>query len=387
MKLKFKGIDKFIPEEVKEIALTLKENGFQCYIVGGSIRDLVLGQIPQDFDLASDATPSDIEALFVKTVPTGKKYGTMTIIGREIDIANRKQKLLGQKNIEVKHYQITTFRKEGIYSDKRRPDQVSYSKLIDDDLKRRDFTINALAYDPLTCEIVDNFQGVEDLKKMIIRTVGNPNERLNEDVLRSFRACRLAAQLNFEIDEETFEAIKEMAPKMKLPAMERIHNELNRIINGESPYKGLDYLFKSGLLVRIIPELGDVKLMDIVKDEGHFRSLSPQVRLAAFLSGVKNLREVMERLRFKKEDIRWVEKLVRYNLDERKASFTMKDLNVSGIDIMKLGVHGEEVGRVLNQLLEEVIEDPDKNKKKLLIKRAQELIGSKHEIQDLRPET
>lgn len=374
MKLKFKGIDKFIPEEVKEIALTLKENGFQCYVVGGSIRDLVLGQIPQDFDLASDAAPSNIETLFEKTVPTGKKYGTMTIIGREIDITNRKQKLLGQRKIEVKHYQITTFRKEGTYSDKRRPDQVSYSKLIDDDLKRRDFTINALAYDPLTYEIVDNFQGVEDLKKMVIKTVGEPKERLQEDVLRAFRACRLAAQLNFEVDRETFEVIKGMAPAMKLPAMERIHNELNRIINGDSPYKGLSYLFESGLIYRIVPELSGIKLQDVIQNEDDFKKLSPSVRLAAFLSKVKNIREVMERLRFKKEDIRWVEKLVRYNLDERKASFTMKDLNISGIDIMKLGVHGEEVGRVLNQLLEEVIEDPDKNKKRLLVKRAQELI-------------
>ena len=374
MKLKFKGIDKFIPEEVKEIALTLKENGFQCYVVGGSIRDLVLGKAPQDFDLASDATPPDIETLFEKTVPTGKKYGTMTIIGKEIDIADRKQKLLGQKNIEVKHYQITTFRSEGIYSDKRRPDQVSYSKLIADDLKRRDFTINALAYDTLTFEVVDNFQGVEDLKKMIIRTVGDPKERLNEDVLRAFRACRLAAQLNFEIHEETFAVIKEMAPNMQLPAMERIHNELNRIINGDNPYKGLDYLFKSGLLIRVIPELEGIELMSIIKDEEYFKSLSPHVRLAAFLYEIKNLKEVMARLRFKKEDIKWVEKLVKYNLDERKASFTLKDLNITGIDVMKLGVHGEEVGRVLNQLMDEVIEDPDKNKKRLLVKRAQELV-------------
>jgi tRNA nucleotidyltransferase/poly(A) polymerase len=377
MRLKFKEIDKFIPEEVREIAQTLKENGFQCYVVGGSIRDLILGQVPQDFDLASDATPEDIESLFRKTVPTGKKYGTMTIIGKEIDIASRKQKLLGQKNIEVKHYQITTFRKEGIYSDKRRPDQISYSKSIDDDLKRRDFTINALAYDPLTCEVVDNFHGVEDLKIKIIKTVGSPEERLEEDVLRSFRACRLAAQLDFEIENETFNVIKNMAFSMNLPAMERINNELNRIINSNHAYKGLEYLFESGLIYRVIPEFSEKSLNDVVDDPEYFKGLSSHVRLASLLKHVENVRGVMERLRFKKEDIRWVEKLIRYNLDERKASITLKDLLVTGVDIMKLGIRGEEVGKVLNQLLEEVIEDPDKNKRRLLLRRAQDIIKTK----------
>lgn len=377
MRLRFKEIDKFIPEEVKEIAQTLKENGFQCYIVGGSIRDLVLGQRPQDFDLASDATPEDVESLFEKTVPTGKKYGTMTIIGKEIDIADRKQKLLGKKNIEIKHYQITTFRKEGLYSDKRRPDQISYSKSIDDDLKRRDFTINALAYDPLTCEVVDNFHGVEDLKNKIIRTVGDPKERLEEDVLRSFRACRFAAQLDFEIEDKTFDVIKEMALSMQLPAMERINNELNRIVNSSNAYKGLKCLFESELVYRIIPEFSGKTLNDIISSEEYFKDLSPQVRLAALLSQAGDARDIMEGLRFKKEDVRWVEKLIRYNLDERKASFTLKDILVSGVDIMKLGIRGEEVGKVLNQLLEEVIEDPSKNKRRILLRRAQEIIKTK----------
>ena len=178
-----------IPAYVERVLNRLEENGFSAYIVGGSVRDMLLGKTPSDYDVATDALPEEIEEVFgeYKTIEVGKKFGTIVVVQEE-------------GNIEV-----TTFRQDGEYLDGRRPEQVFFSKNLKDDLSRRDFTINAMAYNKNT-GIIDYFNGAEDLKNSIIKTVGSPEDRFKEDYLRIIRAVRFSTQLGFSIEENTFNA-------------------------------------------------------------------------------------------------------------------------------------------------------------------------------------
>jgi len=182
-----KKIKEVIDDSLKYIAKPFIKNNFEIYLVGGILRDIILGRSSSafEYDLATNATPEEVIKLFPHVIPTGIKHGTVTVIHRKI------------------HYEITTFRADGKYTDGRHPDAVSYSKTIDEDLKRRDFTINAFAYNLKTYKFIDNFNGLSDIKDKIIRTIGNPDDRFQEDGLRLMRAIRFAAVLNFNINEKT----------------------------------------------------------------------------------------------------------------------------------------------------------------------------------------
>ena len=180
-----------VPHYVTEIARSLAAHGHDAWVVGGSIRDLIIGRPAYDYDIATDAHPEKVMAIFRRTIPTGIKHGTVTVLTRG------------------HHVEVTTFRSDGTYTDKRRPDSVAYASTIQEDLARRDFTINGIAFNPLSGTIVDPYNGREDINRKLIRTIGSPRERFREDGLRPFRACRFAAQLEFDIEESTFLAISD----------------------------------------------------------------------------------------------------------------------------------------------------------------------------------
>ena len=199
------------PREIAaEIVANLQQSGFAAFWVGGCVRDFLLGREPQDFDIAADARPEQVEKLFKKTIPVGKKFGVMIVVEA------------GQQ------FQVATFRAEADYQDGRRPEKVVFANAEADAL-RRDFTVNGLFYDPLTKKIHDWVGGEKDLRAKIIRTIGVPEERFGEDHLRLLRAVRFAAQLNFAIEGKTFAAIKALAPKIKLISAERVRDELVKL--------------------------------------------------------------------------------------------------------------------------------------------------------------
>jgi tRNA nucleotidyltransferase (CCA-adding enzyme) len=231
--------DKQIPPGALDIIRTLKESGFQAYLVGGCVRDLLLGIPVDEWDITTSAKPQEVSKLFAKVVPTGLDYGTVTVL------------------IDKAGYEVTTFRSDEKYVDGRHPSNVVFANDIHKDLSRRDFTINALAYDPQTDELIDDYNGRQDLKDKIIRTVGRAIDRFSEDGLRSVRACRFAAKLQFEIEKETFAAISKTLDITKKVAPERIHDEIVKMLAADKPSAGFELMRQSGLLRIIIPELED----------------------------------------------------------------------------------------------------------------------------------
>ncbi len=223
-------------ETAVEIARRLQAAGFAAFWVGGCVRDFLLGREPQDYDIATDAKPEQVEKLFKKTIPVGRKFGVMIVV------ENKQQ------------FQVATFRAEADYRDGRRPEKVVFASAEADAL-RRDFTVNGLFYNPATEKIHDWVGGEKDLRAKIIRTIGAPEERFAEDHLRLLRAVRFAAQLDFEIEPGTFAAIKSHAPKIKLISAERIRDELLKLFQPPHAARGLVLLCDSGLLEQILPEL------------------------------------------------------------------------------------------------------------------------------------
>lgn len=219
-----------------QIVQRLQAAGFAAFWVGGCVRDLLLGREAQDFDIATDAKPDQVEKLFAKTIPVGKKFGVIIVVEDE------------------HQFQVATFRAEADYQDGRRPEKVVFAHAEADAL-RRDFTVNGLFYDPLTEKIHDWAGGERDLRARIIRTIGAPEERFGEDHLRLLRAVRFAAQLDFEIEPETFAAIKKLAPKIKIISAERVRDELLKLFRPPHAARGLALLRDSGLLPHILPEL------------------------------------------------------------------------------------------------------------------------------------
>jgi poly(A) polymerase len=219
-----------------EIVTRLQKAGFSAFWVGGCVRDFLLGRDPQDIDIATSARPEQVEKLFNHTIAVGKKFGVMVVIE------------------EGHQFQVATFRSEENYQDGRRPEKVIFSDAKADAI-RRDFTVNALFYDPLTDKTHDWVHGERDLRAKIIRTIGKPEERFGEDHLRLLRAIRFAAQLNFEIEPETFAAVKRLAPKIKLISAERIRDELIKLFRPPYAARGLDLLRDSGLMEHVLPEL------------------------------------------------------------------------------------------------------------------------------------
>lgn len=233
-------MDFYIPDYISTILNRLEEEGYKSYIVGGSVRDLILGKTPHDYDITTSATPDEIQRIFkdFKTLAIGKQFGTVVVVQ-------------GENNTE-----ITTFRLEGKYLDGRRPSEVSFSDDIYEDLSRRDFTINAIAYNEKE-GTVDPFNGQKDIEDRIVRCVGNPIERFREDHLRILRAVRFSTQLGFEINKDTYNACKDLSSSLNGISVERIREELFKILLSENPSYGIRLMKDLNILEIVIPELID----------------------------------------------------------------------------------------------------------------------------------
>lgn len=223
-----------IPVNAEKILRVLENQGFEAFIVGGCVRDSILGRRPDDWDITTSARPEQVKALFRRTVDTGLKHGTVTVL------------------MDKESYEVTTYRIDGEYEDGRHPKEVAFTASLEEDLKRRDFTINAMAYHP-DRGLVDLFHGMDDMRAEIIRCVGNPLERFGEDALRILRAVRFSAQLGFSIEAETKTGIEELAPNLKLVSAERIQTELVKLLVSPHP----DYFltaYETGITRQFLPE-------------------------------------------------------------------------------------------------------------------------------------
>lgn len=230
-----------VPQELLAICRTLHEAGYQAYLVGGCVRDMLLGRTPKDWDVTTNATPEQIQALFSDTFYENE-YGTVGVVTTSEDP-------------RLKVIEITPYRIEGEYSNARHPDTVRFGQNLSEDLKRRDFTINAIAYDPLTRELVDEHGGREDLLEKRLVTVGEPTERFAEDALRMLRAIRLSAELDFVIDSKTATGIAAQAGQLAKISRERIRDEFSRILMSDRPMQAIYVAHRLGVLKYVVPEL------------------------------------------------------------------------------------------------------------------------------------
>lgn len=223
-------------QAVLAIAKKLRHKGHPSFLVGGAVRDILIGNEPKDFDLVTDATPDEIEKLFEKTIAVGKQFGVMVVV------------------MDGKQYEIATFRSEHGYSDARHPDKVEWTT-PEQDAKRRDFTVNAIFYDPIEKKVYDYVNGQQDLKAKLVRFIGDPTKRIGEDHLRLLRAIRLKNELGFEYEPKTWQAVKDHAGLIASVSAERIRDELNKMFQTPQKSEALDDLDTSGLLKVILPEL------------------------------------------------------------------------------------------------------------------------------------
>lgn len=227
-----------LPHKVKYIIDKLSDNGFEAFAVGGCVRDIILGRIPNDWDITTSARPEQVKEIFRRTIDTGIEHGTVTVM------------------VDHEGFEVTTYRVDGEYKDGRHPDSVEFTPDLREDLRRRDFTINAMAYNE-EHGIVDEFGGIEDLENGIIRCVGEATERFNEDALRILRAVRFAAQLGFEIEENTSKAIIELAKNLEQISKERIYTELDKMLLSPHPDMIGD-AYKLGITKYVLPEFDDM---------------------------------------------------------------------------------------------------------------------------------
>ena len=398
-----------LPKNVENIIGSLEEHGFEGFAVGGCVRDSLLKKTPKDWDITTDALPVDMKKIFKKTFDTGIAHGTVTVL------------------MDGVGYELTTYRIDGDYSDGRHPDSVSFSKNLSEDLCRRDFTINAMAYSNKK-GIVDLFDGRKDLQNGIIRAVGDAKKRFDEDALRMLRAVRFAAQLGFKIDDDTFEAIKEKAKLLSNVSKERIFVELNKSLCGEFA-QNIKMVYTSGLYRYIGKEFAKL-------DENIYNFYprkfpnKKHMYWAAFLENIENVeavkkilfelksdnatrnntyllvKELKNPLPSSDEDIRWslhrigadlfcdyieILKSDKKNVDildkidtiENRYSLILKEnhayeismLDITGKDLMDIGISkGPKIGEVLEFLLKKVIENPLNNEKSSLLRLVKEFI-------------
>lgn len=433
-----------LPGSVEKIIHTLEQAGHEAYAVGGCVRDALLGLEPDDWDITTSAEPEEVKALFHRTIDTGIKHGTVTV------------------RMDGKSFEVTTYRIDGKYEDGRHPEEVTFTKSLEEDLKRRDFTINAMAYNDST-GIVDLFGGQDDLREKMIRCVGDPLERFSEDALRMMRAVRFAAKLDFSIEEETKKAISELKDNLSKVSAERIQVELTKLITSDHPEQ-LRTLYETGLTSVFFPEW-DVAMECEQNTKHHCYTVGEHsivvmqhvradkvMRLAAMLhdigkpvvkrtdkkghdhfQGHPQMSEVMagkilRRLKYDNDTIKKVCTLVRYHderpvLNPRSIRRCMRDMDldfddlfelkradnagqsdymreeklkaiddlerlyhenlnagyctdkkhlaVNGGDLIKAGVEkGPDMGRVMEKLLDDVIDEPSENDKKTLLSKA-----------------
>ncbi|MEK7606423.1 MAG: CCA tRNA nucleotidyltransferase [Patescibacteria group bacterium] len=233
---------KAIPKEVRAVVALLQHKGFEAYLVGGCVRDIIMDRTPKDWDVTTNATPKEIQATFPHTFYENE-FGTVGVVNDDTT------------DETLKVVEVTPYRKEGTYTDKRHPDSVEFGKDLSEDLKRRDFTINAIAYDPIAEQLIDPFKGHADIEQKLIRAVGNATERFDEDALRMLRAVRIATDLDFDLEKETAAAIQKMAKNIAQISGERIRDEITKILLSKHPRRGFIMLHELELLTHIIPEL------------------------------------------------------------------------------------------------------------------------------------
>lgn len=402
-----------LPDDVRRIIKTIEDNGYEAYAVGGCVRDSILGRNPDDWDITTSARPEQIKSFFKKTIDTGIKHGTVTVMMNHTG------------------YEVTTYRIDGEYKDGRHPESVEFSAKLVDDLKRRDFTINAMAYNESN-GFVDEFNGIEDLNNHVIRCVGNPIERFSEDALRMMRAIRFSAQLGFDIDSKTYAAIVELAPAIRQVSMERVQVELAKTIMSDNPFyvkqyeqtgllrENLSYMDEilSGKLVknamamlkyapkstvlryaaifnmgepdRVKAELKALKLDNYTVDtvtklvaysKDTIEENEPAVREAVHKYGKELLALMFEneeaRINTKEEIVGISLSSQRLHLNRIKKMYediisrgdciSIKDLDITGNDLMEYGLSGVQIGKTLNELLHIVIENPKLNEKSTLL--------------------
>ncbi len=334
-----------IPDEISRVTETLESAGYEAYLVGGCVRDLYRAVMPKDWDITTNAKPDEIIALFPKTFYENE-YGTVGVVNEEIPEGDGERETL-------RVVEVTPYRKETTYSNFRHPDEVTFSGKLEDDLLRRDFTMNAIAYNVSKKEIVDPYGGEEDIERHLIKTVGKPEDRFHEDALRVMRAVRFGAELGFAIEMETMNAVVKFADRLPKIAAERIRDEFVKIIMSERPMEGIILLQRTGVLKYIAPELeqglGCEQNGDHIYDvwEHNLRALQHSseriwplhVRVAALLHDVgkpvtrkwsdekrdwtfyghdvvggRMAQKILERLKFPKQFIHDVSTLVRYHL-------------------------------------------------------------------------
>ena len=437
-----KNIKIDMPQDVREIIEVLEGAGFEAFAVGGCVRDAVLGRVPADWDITTSAMPEEVKALFSRTIDTGIQHGTVTVMKDHVG------------------YEVTTYRIDGEYEDARHPKEVSFTSNLVEDLKRRDFTINAMAYND-RAGIVDEFDGIGDLEKGVIRCVGNAMDRFSEDALRMLRAVRFSAQLGFTIDEATKEAITKLAPNLEKISAERIQVELVKLLTSAHP----DFLrvaYETGITAVVLPEfdaimkceandalytgpVGEHTLSSLLNVEDDkvlrltmlFHDFGKHLTYSRTEDGITRFfghpdissdlsRTIMRRLKFDNDTTDKVKKLTAvhdlfvknapnrvrrcmskvgkdlfpYFLKVRRANILawkeeaqekaladldelqriyegilergecvcVKELSVDGKDLMAAGVkQGKQIGEILSDLLEIVLEDPEKNTKETLL--------------------
>ncbi|MFA5527904.1 MAG: HDIG domain-containing metalloprotein [Peptostreptococcales bacterium] len=442
-----------LPHEVEYILEKLQEHDFEGFIVGGCVRDAILHRNPFDWDITTNAFPEDIKKIFKDTIDTGIQHGTITIV------------------INQQGFEVTTYRTDGIYKDKRRPEEVKFIGSIIEDLKRRDFTINAMAYNHEK-GLVDPFEGVLDIHRKVIRCVGNPRERFNEDGLRILRAIRFASQLNFKIDNESKEAILELGDNLKYVAMERIRDEISKIVISDHPCC-FKLIYELGFMDKIIPEYEDafhteqnikyhqynvalhsLKAMTCIENQLDLRltmllhDIGKPYTKTVDESGIDHFyghtkvsaeiaKSILTRMKYNHEIISTITCLIKYhnakigetsksikrylnkigpdnffkllkvkradnlsknpkyfeNSFERlekmemmareilksKECFEIKDLAINGYDLMELGIkQGKEIGLLLKEILDFVIEEPEMNHKDYLLQFALDRMKTMH---------
>lgn len=395
-----------IPSQVAWILERLREGGYEAFAVGGCVRDAVLGRVPEDWDITTSAKPDQVKGIFGKTIDTGLQHGTVTVLKDHVG------------------YEITTYRIDGEYEDGRHPKEVAFTSDLKQDLRRRDFTINAMAYSPET-GLVDIFGGISDIEKQIIRCVGDPIERFTEDALRILRAIRFSAQLGFTIEEKTYCALEKIAPNLAHVSKERIQAELTKILlsshpeqiatveeTGMSPYisrtfpavfsgigewkkklsaasglpqdKALRWsaLFQklkekeAGLILRELKMDNDtiyrVKTLvswlrqPVPEKEPELRQIMSQMDDELFDSLLK-LKEVL--IPEEKEGIHTVRRLAEI-IRRRGDCIRLKELAVSGKELIQAGMKpGPEIGEMLQALFSLVLEQPELNQKEYLLEQ------------------
>ncbi len=406
------GLDFYfdLPKKVNTVLETLTSAGFEAYIVGGCVRDLILGEEPHDYDITTSATPDEVKSLFRRTIDTGIEHGTVTVM------------------IDKEAFEVTTYRIDGDYIDGRHPETVEYTRNLADDLLRRDFTINAMAYNH---GLVDLFDGLADLDKGLIRGVGVPDARFKEDALRMLRAIRFSARFAYEIEPETWQALMDNAGLISKVSVERIKVEIDKTLISNNP----DYfamVYKTGLLAFILPSLNEVfedetkrgfilKLLKNLSSTLYLRwtalliyftpkqakkllkslncdnaTMNKVAKLLAYKEAdmpetavavrtmmseldedslaLFELREAM--LQIEGRDISKAYAVSCYNETVENAYPTqISELKIGGAELINLGLKGREIGDMLAYLLGLVIAEPELNTKEILIENVKKKLG------------